>query len=405
MKNILLLFLVITYTTIFAAEWKFADSNNQFASEIYKITHDNENYIFSPYSITSAIAMTYAGMDSTTKKETMQTLHFPDIDEILFPAILNSLQSLQSSTLRASVNKDDFSSRLNIANSLWIQDSFEIEKEYLELNKKYFSSNLYKVDFINSKTETIEMINSWIENKTNNLIKNILGPNDLSTDTKLVLCNAIYFKARWREAFSERLTKTEKFYKSDKSEIECQMMSATDYFNFKQTLNYKVIELPYWDGKFSMIIVLPNSKGKLDKLEKGLDNDHITKLFTDLKSEYIGLKIPKFKMETRLNLSDPLAELGMKLAFSNSADFTRINPELPLHISAVIHKAYIAVDEQGTEAAAATVIACETTSFTEKPKPKSFIADHPFMFFIVDRKQNTILFMGKVEDPKFEDKI
>ena len=403
MKKLVFVLLIISSHLILSAEWKFADANNSFAADLYKITVENDNYIYSPYSITSALAMAYSGMNTETKHQTARVLYFPGNDELLFTAIQKNTNLLSKIENKPYLQDTD-RTKFNVANSLWIENSFNLKKQFITLNKTYFGSSLYQLDFIHQPVESADKINKWVEHKTNNLIKNIIQPTDITPDTKLILCNAVYFKANWRNKFNKLFTKEAQFYRNNDSETKCQMMHRLDYISYKKTSDYQIIELPYLENKFSMFVVLPKSHQKLANLEKKLEGDYLSEIFSELESTYVDMKLPKFQIETSLNLTQSLQDLGMELAFTSSADFTGINQEIPLRISKVLHKAFIAVDEEGTEAAAATVISCEATSMREYPTPKEFIADHPFLFFVVDRAEQTVLFMGRIENPEFKEK-
>ncbi len=368
--------------------------NSDFGFDLYQeLKGAKGNLFFSPYSISTALAMTYAGARGETEKQMAQVLHFPLTQESLHPAF-SKLQS----DLNAIQNKGDV--QISIANSLWAQKSFKFLDTFIDLNKKYYDAGLYFVDFITKREAARKQINNWVEKKTHDKIKELIKPPMLNSLTRLVLCNAIYFKGNWQSQFdSTKTTKTD-FYVSPDKTIKVPMMSQRSDFRYKDFDKFCALELPYEGNELSMIIFLPKKIDGLAEFEKVLTNDTVKIWIDELMGSHeseILVSIPKFKTTCEFELSQVLYDMGMPSAFSlPPADFSRMTGTEDLFISKVIHKAFVDVNEEGTEAAAATAVVMMKSVAV---KPLIFRADHPFMFLIRENQTGSILFVGRIVDP------
>ena len=369
-----------------------AENNNRFAFDLYdQIGNGNkENQFFSPFSISTALAMTFAGADGETAKEMKEVLYFEE----------NTPQFHQDygSYLSALKNGASKYAELNIANRLYPDQSFKFKSSFLDDIGKNYGAGIDKMDFRGHSEESRKIINSWVEKQTKEKIKNLLPSGSVNPDTRMVLVNAIYFKADWRYSFNKERTKEDNFNTEGLGKVKTDFMNAKRNMHYTEEKNYKMVRLPYKGQRHSMIVVLPKGNKKLKSVEDSFDYSSIDNLYRG-QNEVI-FKMPKFEMTIPLGLKQPLQEMGMTSAF-NKANFKKMSDEGNLAISDVIHKAFVKVDEEGTEAAAATAVTITTTSISvgPDPKPKEFIADHPFMFFIVDDQTKNILFMGRIQKP------
>ncbi len=371
---------------------KTNDSNNRFAFDLYsKINKDSDNVFFSPFSISSAMAMTYEGARGKTAEEIRSVFHFPEI------AVMRS--SFKS--FNQWINRENKSYRLSNANALWAQKDYPFTDEYASTAREYYDANISNVDFKAELEESRLKINSWVESKTNSKIKDLIPQGAVSSDTRLVVTNAIYFKGTWIKQFEKENTREDIFtydwlppdsgLKRPVHGMKVQMMEMTkESFNYSETADFQVLELPYSGGDLSMILVLPKSG-------KELDWDSYSDLRKSLREQEVNVFIPRFKMETKYFMSKTLSEMGMPAAFSDSADFSGMDGNGGLIIHDVIHQAFVEVNEEGTEAAAATGVVVGITSVGKEPPV--FRADHPFTFIIQERSNGNILFMGRFSKP------
>ena len=380
--------------------------NNEFAFELYaKLLNKEGNLFFSPYSISTALALTYCGARGQTESQMAGVLHFPVITK---PGTELSSKLIPDRKQFASVFGkfiQDLNSRgekggyeLRIANALWGQKGYEFLEEYLELVKTKYDGQLNEVDFIRAAEATRRTINKWVEKKTNNKIKNLIQKGVLDSMTRLVLTNAIYFKGNWARQFEKDKTKDAPFTLDDGKKVDVAMMNQTAEFGYMETKSFQGLELPYVDDELSMIILLPKETDGLDEFEKTLTVENLSKWLSRLYKREVIVSVPKFKMTSQFSLASVLKSMGMTDAFSSNANFSGINGKRDLFISAVIHKAYIDVNEEGTEAAAATAVTIRLTSIGPSQTP-IFRADHPFLFLIRDNHSGSILFIGRVMNP------
>jgi serpin B len=385
---------LLAATPISKKEDTIARQNNQFAFDLYKeiIQDKDQNVFFSPFSISTALAMTYAGANSETAREMADAMHFGENSPEFHYAYKDYLEQLISN---AKGNIE-----LNIANRLWGEKSYTLNKDFIQINDLAYGSPLSHVNFKKQPNESRISINKWVERQTKDKIKDLLAPGVVTPDTRLVLTNAIYFKADWLHAFSKENTRQRPFHYADESKKNTDFMHQQRIISYVETSKYKTVRLPYNGDKQSLIVVLPRKSSTLAKTEASLNQSVIDEIFK-AKPTLVDLALPKFRIIEPLGLNSYLKRLGMKQAFDTSADFSNMTPKNDLYISDGIHKAFIEIDETGTEAAAATavVMTIESTSVEPIPVPKQFIADHPFVFFIVDNETKAVLFMGKILDP------
>jgi len=383
------------------------EGNNKFALELFaKLQSTKGNLFFSPYSISTALAMAHAGARNQTESQMAEVLHFP----------VNVNQSTDSSS-KSLPDRQQFASTfgniikdlnkkgqkgaytLTVANALWGQKGYGFLEEFLKLIESSYDGRLNEVDFITATETARKTINAWVEKKTNDKIKDLISPGVLDSMTRLVLTNAIYFKGNWARQFKENRTQDAPFTLADGKKIEVAMMNQKAEFGYMETDTFQALELPYVDDELSMVILLPKKIDALDEFEKTLTTDNLMQWLADIHKCEVVVFVPKFKMTSQFSLADVLKSMGMKDAFSSDADFSGINGKRDLFISAVIHKAYVEVNEEGTEAAAATGVVMKLTSVGPAAIPV-FRADHPFLFLIRDNLSGSILFIGRVANPK-----
>jgi len=367
------------------------NANNQFAFDLYpkfKEESENGNIFFSPHSISVALAMTYEGARGKTAEEMQRVLHIPE-DE--------NLRRENFAKIIDGINKPDKKYKLSTANALWPRIDFQLLKEYQDTIEKYYGGKATPLDYAKDSEGSRQIINSWVEDKTEQKIKDLIPPGLLDPSTVLVLTNAIYFKGTWVLQFDPKETKEEDFRTSAGEAVRVPMMRLVDKdekFNYAETEDLQILELPYDGEDLSMLVILPKGN-KLEKIEKELSIEKLSEWKDMLKEQKVDIYIPKFKFETKYFMANTLKKMGMPTAFGPGADFSGINGKGGIWISQVIHQAFVDVNEEGTEAAAATAVMLREIARTTPV----FRADHPFMFLIQERKSGNILFMGKVANP------
>jgi len=363
------------------------NANNKFALELYSELSESEegNIFYSPYSIFSALAMTYEGARGNTAKEMEQTLHFPgkDILRPNFARIYNE------------INKPNDAYELRTGNALWVQKNYPIHQSYMDVVEKYYGGKATNLDFAHETEKSRETINSFIEEQTNGKIKELIPRGVLTPATVLVITNAIYFKGTWQFEFDPKNTR-EMDFKTPNGNVKVDMMYMNPEkakFNYTDLEDLQILELPYKGGKVSMLILLP--KENLSSIEP-LTVEKLEEWKKEMKETKLdAIYIPKFEFTKKYSLNKALKALGMPTAFTSNADFSGITSD-KIWIDSVIHQAYIKVDEKGTEAAAATAV-----TMVRSAMPKNvFKADHPFIFIIQERETGNILFMGRIMNPR-----
>jgi len=373
---------------------ELVNANNKFAFEFYsellKTSNKDENIFYSPYSIFSALAITFEGAEGQTAEEMKSTLHLPTNVTLLrpnFAAIYNS------------INAKTGNYELRTGNALWIQKDYPISEDYKKVVEEYYGGKAANVDFERETEKSRETINSFIAEQTNNKIKELIPKEALTSDTRLVITNAIYFKGMWQWQFNKSKTYEEDFKVASNKTVKVQMMHMEpkdEVFNYTELDNLQILELPYKNGSVSMLILLP--KTNIEEIEANLTYEKLKEYRSMLKeTELSDIYLPRFEFSTKYNLNQILENLGMKTAFDPlTANFSKLTNVERLYISLVLHQAYINVSEEGTEAAGATAVIISKVS---KPSGIVFKVDHPFIFIIQERSTGNILFMGKVVDP------
>jgi serpin B len=370
------------------------DANTQFALRLYSVIRDDEqgqNIFFSPFSIFLALAMTYEGARGQTASEIQSVFDFPAND------------SMRRSSIEAICNELNNTSadyRLNIANALWIQQDYPLLDEYLNVIKSYYAGEASNVDFERALEQTRQTINAWVENRTNNRIKDLIPEGSLDPQTLLVLTNTIYFNGTWVDQFNGDATTQQDFRVSTSQTVKVPMMTLAEEasFNYADIDNIQVLEMPYRGGNLSMLVLLPKNND-LASLENTLTLEKLYQWRNELREQPVDVYMPKFSFTREYGLSEYLAGMGMPSAFLQStADFSGIDGTRSLFIGNVLHKAFIGVNEKGTEAAGATAVVIVGTAI-HGPPPAVFRADHPFVFIIQERVTGNILFLGRVINP------
>jgi serpin B len=372
--------------------------NTAFAFDLYhQLEKGGGNLFYSPYSISLALAMTYAGARGETETQMANTLHFNSSQDRFHPAF-NALDLELASRGESIEDKEGVGFQLNIANSIWGQVEYKFLPEFLDVLAKNYGAGLRLLDFATDPEKARQIINKWVEDQTEEKIKDLIPKGIIDSMTRLVLANAIYFNAEWRHQFQEDNTHEGIFYSLDGTEVGVQMMSQTETFRYAQGEGYQVVELTYVGDEAAMLILLPK-EGQFTDLERTLNAEKVREILTGLESRSVALVMPKFEYESKFRLKEPLVELGMPSAFGfgAGADFSGMDGTRNLFISEVLHKAFVSVDEAGTEAAAATAVVMKEMAMME-PDVEMRI-DRPFIFMIQDLETGTILFLGRVMNP------
>ena len=373
---------------------------NAFATELYaRLRSQNGNLFFSPHSISVALTMTWSGAAGPTADEMAAVLHLPaEKGKTGRIATIQAAASLQKHLKAIGGGKF----QLNVANALWGQRGYPFKDDFLTLIKTNFDGGLAQVDFSNEPVARAA-INSWAEAQTQDKIKDLIAPGILTPITRLVLANAIYFKAAWAESFKVAATKKALFHHTADKAVEAEMMNQTGSFAYSDAGAVRILEMPYDGQAISMAILLPARVDGLEELESGLSAENLAGWLGQLKRERVHVSMPKFTVAAGRELAGTLMAMGLNLAFdADRADFSGMTNSAtePLHISDVAHKAFVDVNEEGTEAAAATAVTMRTWGGAMPAvKPIEFVADHPFLFLIRDMTTGDILFMGRLVDP------
>ena len=368
-------------------------ANNQFAIAMYQQINGqpdqaDKNVFFSPYSLSTVMAILYAAAEGETKAQIQKTFHYPA------PAILNP----NSAALYNQFNKPNPDYKLATVNDLWMQQGLTLNKSYADTVQHYYSGQVTALDFEGSPDPARQTINKKIADKTKQLIPELLPKGSIKSDTAVVLTNAIYFKGDWTLPFTAERTSAQPFYNAIGRASTVQMMEQQSYFSYYENKHIQVVQLPYKGDDLSMLVVLPklNHKLAMQQLAKSLNATKIKQWSAGLVRQEVDLQLPKFKLDARYQMKTLLADMGMPKAFNNGAEFNLYADGPPIKLDEVYHQAVVTVDEKGTEAAAATAI---VGMYTGMSYPAEFKADHPFMFMIKDNKTGAILFLGQVNKP------
>ena len=372
------------------------EENSAFAFDLYQLLRqDTNNVFFSPYSISQALAMTYSSARGETEKQMSDTLHFVLSQDRLHPAF-NGLDIELSKRGEGAQGKDEEGFRLNIVNAIWGQEGYRFLPEFLDVLAENYGAGLRALDFVNAPEESRITINDWVSEQTEGRIEDLIPEGAIDALTRLVLTNAIYFNAAWQFPFNEDATTDGPFYLLDGGEVIVPMMTQTESFGYTKGDDYQAVELPYDGQELSMIILLP-SDGQFENFESSMVYQRVTEIISSLAGQQVNLTIPKFEFESEFSLKKALTTMGMPVAFSADADFSGMTGNRDLAIDDILHKAFVSVDEAGTEAAAATAV---IMTLTAVPAPPVVVTvDRPFIFLIRDIETGTILFIGRVVNP------
>jgi serpin B len=375
-------------------ETQLVESCKKFGLKLFKKIIEEQpdrNIFISPLSVSMALGMTLNGPDGETYTAMQQTLEFEGMTN-------QEINEAYQSLIDLLINLDD-KVLFEIANSIWYRNTFNVKQDFLETNQEYFDAEIAALDF--NDPASVDIINNWVSEKTHDKIEKII--NSIDPLTVMFLINAIYFKGTWQYEFDKENTEDDVFNLSGGGTVDCKMMKIRGRFDYYEDDDVQIIDLPYGDGDFSMTIFLPKPGVDIDEFTGALDESRWQNYLTSLNSDSGTLELPKFKLEYKLKMNDVLKALGMSIAFDpQQADFSRINPNVELYISKVLHKTFVQVDEEGTEAAAVTVVAINFTSIGGDEEFYMTV-NHPFMFVIREHHSETILFIGKMIQPEWEE--
>jgi serpin B len=370
-----------------------SDSTNIFAIELYKRSIiPNDNLFLSPYSIYTVFAMVYGGARGNTATQMERAFHFP-----LSGMDLHEHVRRLSSAIEASGQTGNL--KLNIANGLWPQDGYPFLEGYLNMTERYYRAKISPLEYRKESEDARKTINGWVEEKTEQKIVNLLKPGMINPLTRMVLVNAIYFKGDWLSKFDKNITQEAQFFLLSGDVVKAPLMTIRQNYGYSDFPDAQILELPYAGQDVSMLVVLPKKKDGLSELEKNLSQKRLKEWSSSMGKREIIVYMPRFKVTSELRLDQMLASMGMPDAFNHGkADLSGMDGKKDnLFIGVAIHKAYVDVNEEGTEAAAATAVGIQTTSMPA-PTPV-FRADHPFLFMIRHNSTGAILFMGRVVNP------
>jgi serpin B len=370
------------------------EANTAFALQLYgKLRSTEGNLALSPYSISSALAMTYAGARGDTARQMEQTLHFDPSTTGLHERF---------GRLDAALKAAQGSNELSIANSLWPQEKYPFREEFLNLLKRDYGATVTPLNYEREAEPARVTINQWVDDKTRHKIAEIIGPGVLNALTRMVLVNAIYFKGTWATPFPESATQPDKFYAQPDTAFTVPFMHERDHFRYGENDQLQVLALPYIGRQLEMVILLPRLRDGIGPLESSLTPASLAAWTSGMRNQQVNVALPRFKMSSGFSLAQALKAMGLNDAFDPSrADFSGMDGRAHwLYLSAVLHKAYVEVNEKGTEAAAATAVVVGARAVRIQEPPREFRADHPFLFLIRDSTTGSILFMGRVAKPE-----
>jgi len=370
--------------------------NSSFAFNLYQQLKKNNtgNLFYSPYSISTALAMTYAGAAGDTEKQMSSALHFT-LPQAQLHTAFNELAIALASRGQNAEGTNGKSFSLKISNALWSQQDYTILPGFLNILAQNYDAGVNLLDFIKSPEDSRVTINNWVSDQTNSRIKDLLPQGSIDSLTRFVLTNAIYFDAAWQYPFAKESTHNGTFNLLNGSTVTVPMMNHEGSYSYIKSTGYQAIELPYSGNEIAMDIIMPDA-GKFDTFESDLTADKVSGIIGNLKSSFLVLDMPKFSFDSSFSLNTALSALGMPIAFDDiKADFSGITGNTDLHISDVVHKAFVAVDEEGTEAAAATGVVMGLAALPQD----AMTVNQPFIFLIRDVKSGAILFVGRVLNP------
>lgn len=367
-------------------------SLNQYAFDLYKETKvENGNVFLSPLSTYYALLSAYEGSKNKTKEEFENVLYLHD------SAFTNSAYPNKFAL------KTDSLVGLKISNAVWVDKKFQVESAFENKVSSTYASDFKQTNFANNE-QAVSDINRWVSDKTNQRITNMVSPSDISSETKLMISNAIYFKGEWLKKFEKIRTKESTFFTDEENQYNGDFMNTTEKLNYFENEAFQFVAKPYKDSDLSFCMMLPKELNGLEAVEKSLNANLFNEILEKSSNKEVWISMPKIKMESTYKLKEALINVGLKSMFNSEADFSGITKKEPLWFEQVLHKTYIDLNEDQTEAAAATTTVIRITGL---PSYKEFVADHPFVFFIIDNKTKAIVFMGRYvtpEDGKIIDK-
>ena len=381
---------------------ELARGNSSFAFDLYRaLASEGGNLFYSPHSISLALAMTYAGARGETETQMADTLQFLLPQDKLHPTF-NALDLELASRGNGPEGNEGEGFRLNIANAVWGQVDYEFLDSFLDVLAESYGAGVRPVDFRGSPEESRVTINDWVVERTEQRIKDLIPPGVIDGLTRMVLTNAIYFNAGWQYPFGEGGTRTAPFHLLDGSSVDVPMMRTTDEFGYAKGDGYQAVDLPYVGHELSMTVILPDM-GRFREFEDRLDAALVERVIGEIAGRQVDLNMPKFEFESQFLMAETFKEMGMANPFDNAAaEFSGMDgksclagDEGCLYIGDIVHKAFVSVDEEGTEAAAATAVTMRIES--ARPQPVDVTVDRPFIFLIRDRETDAILFVGRVE--------
>lgn len=363
-----------------------------FAVNLYKnvsAKDQDKNEIMSPISVALALALLENGADGQTREELKRAL----IENGASADVLSTYRALEQ-----QLRIDDEKTKLSIANGLFQDKDLKLKQDYLSSTRDCYETEIAQVDFRGQLEQTRQKVNQWVAQKTSQKIPELFKKDALSQDDRMVLANAIYFKASWRNSFNKASTKQDTFYKNgrDQDKQNVQYMHETSSHRHQESNDLAALELAYSHQDLSMVVVLPKKRDGLRDLEKRLTGQQLRDIMSRMEQRQVKVQLPKFAVRSQIDLKSTLTKMGLESIFSNSANFGRMS-ETPLKVDSGVHEAYINVNENGTEAAAATGFAMSPRAMPINPtEPASFVADHPFLYAIVHKQTGAIVFLGKV---------
>jgi serpin B len=370
-------------------------ANNRFALDLRaRLASQPGNLFFSPTSLSIALAMTSAGARGETAAEMAKVLHFPATNGNIHAALAGFQKNLRDAGVASGC-------RLSLANRLWGQQGYEFLPEFLAITRECYGAELAQVDFAGQAEAARQQINAWVLEHTEGKINDLIRPGVLTNLTRLVLTNAIYFKGNWSKPFPKSATRDDFFHVTSAKTTPVSLMSREDDLSYWAGEGVKVLEIPYGKGNLASVVLLPDDIDGLPALEGKMTVENLDRWLAGLRKRKVQVFLPRFRLSSQFSLREILASMGMNRAFSpDEADFSGMSTHEQLYLSAVIHKAFVDVNEEGTEAAAATGVAVAVRAAMVLSGPAVFRADHPFLFLIRDRKTGGILFLGRVVNPQ-----
>ena len=365
-----------------------SQSMNDFSLSAYKqvaAVKNGANFIFSPLSVNMAMRMAEAGAQGKTLEEMSAVVSRYESQS----AANENIARLMSSFA------DEGDYKLKLVNAAWLQQKYNLRSDYVDIVRNKFGADVRNVDFVKNKNrkKAVVAINKWVSQSTNGMIKQLVSDESLSCTTRLVLTNAIYFKCNWQSQFRSSNNVNLKFKQIDGKAVETTYMKQTEHYKYAECADYQIISLPYSTDRFQMVFLMPTAQC-FDSIESSLNVDFLKDAMSKIVEEQVSVTIPKFKMETDVDFTSLLQQMGVVEAFGNNADFSAMTKKNDLKITQVLHKAVIEVEEKGTEAAAATAVIMGLKS-AYMPQLKRFFADHPFIYFIWDSENELMLFAGR----------